>query len=678
MTTELRFDSLELPMADLGPENPLPDMKRVLDPHARVQLDDSIPEEQRPWFDYGKVHTILPSRIHDGYSRRRETRRLPTVVLENRYLTATFPPQYGGKLWALRDRETGRDLLHANPVFQPANLALRNAWTSGGVEWNFGMTGHGPFTLAPLHTAILELEDGTPVLRMYEWERIREVSFQLDCWLPEDSRVLYVRVRLVNTRGEEVPVYWWSNMAVELGPDVRVLAPTKRAYTFGYGRGITLDEIPMREGIDLSYAHRGTRSMDWFFDIPESRRKWEAALDGEGYGLIHASTARLIGRKLFMWGEGSGGQRWQAFLAEPGRAYLETQAGLAKTQMQHIPMPAGAVWDWLEAYGALEVEPEAVHGEWLAATEAVEAALDRALPQSALDETLESANAALARVGEAAVARGWGAPGSGWAALELRRQAKLDGAESMSRFAGEHAVYGGLGEEQAPWLALLEEGALPEGDPDAEPWAYLVQAEWRALLEDSIEAGASDHWQGWLQLGVMAYAAGDVEAAREAFARSDEKRPNAWAKRNLAALHSMRGEHEAAAAQLRAAYQLRPIAPLGIELGQALIAARQAADFLAVYDGMPEAMQQLERMRVLSAHAALASGELERAEAVLVDDTLELADLREGEVLLSELWIELQMKRHAEALEGLDEEGRRAWVLEHHPIPARLDYRMRT
>ena len=31
--------------------------------------------------------------------------------------------------------------------FQPCNLALRNAWVSGGVEWNVGIIGHTPFTV---------------------------------------------------------------------------------------------------------------------------------------------------------------------------------------------------------------------------------------------------------------------------------------------------------------------------------------------------------------------------------------------------------------------------------------------------------------------------------------------------------------------------------------------------
>ena len=102
-------------------------------------------------------------------------------------------------------------LLYRNPILQPANLALRNAWFAGGVEWNIGTIGHSPTTCEPLHAARVLQPDGTPVLRMYEFERMREVVFQVDAWLPEDSPVLLVHVQIVNPSDTETPMYWWSN-----------------------------------------------------------------------------------------------------------------------------------------------------------------------------------------------------------------------------------------------------------------------------------------------------------------------------------------------------------------------------------------------------------------------------------------------------------------------------------
>ena len=155
-------------------------------------------------------------------------------------------------------------MLSVNPVFQPANLALRNAWFSGGVEWNIGTIGHSPFTCAPLFAARVDGPDGIPVLRMYEWERIRQVTFQIDAWLPDDSPVLFVRVCIRNPHARETPMYWWSNMAVPETPDTRVIVPAESAYRYTYDH-LDVIPVPKEAGLDYTYATRVTRATDFFF-----------------------------------------------------------------------------------------------------------------------------------------------------------------------------------------------------------------------------------------------------------------------------------------------------------------------------------------------------------------------------------------------------------------------------
>ena len=67
----------------------------------------------------------------------------------------------------------GTSLVHTPPAIQFANLALRNAWFAGGIEFNIGTRGHSPTTCSPLHAALLPGPDGTEVLRMWEYERLR-------------------------------------------------------------------------------------------------------------------------------------------------------------------------------------------------------------------------------------------------------------------------------------------------------------------------------------------------------------------------------------------------------------------------------------------------------------------------------------------------------------------------
>ena len=132
---------VELEGAPLEGENPLP-MFASRNPHREVVEDGSFTPELKAGFGDDTGERYLPYRMQDRYTRRRKPMALKTIVLENELLQAVFLPDYGGRLYALKDRRTGRDILYRNPAFQPANLAILNAWFSGGIEWNIGQVGH--------------------------------------------------------------------------------------------------------------------------------------------------------------------------------------------------------------------------------------------------------------------------------------------------------------------------------------------------------------------------------------------------------------------------------------------------------------------------------------------------------------------------------------------------------
>ncbi|MCZ7545460.1 MAG: DUF5107 domain-containing protein [Anaerolineae bacterium] len=427
--SELRLETWSMPAADLGPENPLPPLRHFRELHA-IESAPGIPEAMLANMAYGHVPNTLPYAMQDGYARALQERAFRVAVLENETLRATFLLEFGGRLWSLVHKPSGRELLSVNPVLQLANLAIRNAWFCGGVEWNIGTIGHSPFTCAPLFAARVTGAEGAPVLRLYEWERIRQTPFQIDAFLPDGSPVLFVRVQITNPHPHETPMYWWSNIAVPESPETRVVAPADAAYRFGYKRtGLMLIPVPEFEGVDFTYTTNVDHAADFFFHIPDDARHWIAALDAAGRGLVQVSTRRLVGRKLFLWGTGPGGRKWQRFLAPTAaQGYLEIQAGLARTQMEHLAMPSGATWSWLEAYGLLEADADAVHGvRWADARGAVSDALERLIPRARLDAVLERSARLADAPPDALLQRG-----SGWGALERVRRAH-DGESALLR-----------------------------------------------------------------------------------------------------------------------------------------------------------------------------------------------------------------------------------------------------
>ncbi|MCP4639102.1 MAG: DUF5107 domain-containing protein [bacterium] len=668
--SELRVETFRMPAGGLNAPSPLPPLRALSKAHGKMEVHESVPEEARKYLGYGIDGGVLPYTIQDDYDRDRKDRDFKVVVLENETLKATFLLELGGRLWSLIHKPTNRELLYKNPVFQPGNLAIRNAWFSGGVEWNCSIQGHTPFTCSPLFAAQLRADDGTPVLRMYEWERIRGVAYQIDAWLPDGSSVLYVRPRIVNPHDTEIPMYWWSNVAVYETPDVRVMVPADAAFSFTYGGHMRSVPLPEFEGIDRTYPTTSPTSADAFYEIPDGARPWIAALDKEGRGLVQASTQRLRGRKLFVWGMGAGGRHWQEFLSVPGHPYIEIQAGLARTQVECIPMPGKAAWSWLEAYGFMEADGDTVHGDWIAAREHVAALVEELVSQDTANAAHKASAAMADRAPDSIIQRG-----SGWGALEARRRARTGEPPAW----GPSLVFDdeSLTQEQAPWLSLIEEGALSEPAPSDAPDSWMTQTQWHALLEKAVAEGRADHWFAWLHLGVMRYNAGDTQGADQAWNESNVRTPSAWALRNLAVSAQHRGEKDHAAGLLREACRLAPNQPqLTVECAGALLECQRYEDAVALCEEAPSGVRDHLRLQILRAKAHLELGHLDLVEAFLLRE-VEVPDIRECEVTLTDLWFTLHEKRTAEA-EGVPiDDALKQRVRNEFPPPAHIDFRMR-
>ncbi|MBK9241296.1 MAG: DUF5107 domain-containing protein [Acidobacteria bacterium] len=63
------------------------------------------------------------------------------VTLENDLVEVFVLPEIGGKVWGARVKKTGHEFIYRNEVVKFRNIALRGPWTSGGIEFNFGVIG---------------------------------------------------------------------------------------------------------------------------------------------------------------------------------------------------------------------------------------------------------------------------------------------------------------------------------------------------------------------------------------------------------------------------------------------------------------------------------------------------------------------------------------------------------
>ena len=353
--SELRVEAYEMPGVQLGPENPLPSLRNRLKHGPPPKYSDDIPEEDRKYIGYGCDAGPLPHRMQDSYTRRRRVRSFKALVLENDILRATFLIELGGRLWSLYHKPARRELLYVNPVFQPANLAVRDAWFSGGVEWNVGVYGHTPYTCSPLFAARV---DGGAETRSFACTNGTASAARPTRWISPCRTVLPGCSRTCGSSTRTPPKFPCGGGPTSPWPSARMSASSSRPITPCFtARGCcSAGTIPVHDGVDKTYATHMSSAASIFFEIPRGERPWIAALDKEGRGLVQTSTRRLPGRKLFAWGTGPGGRRWAEFLSVPELAVHRNPGRHRAHAGAMPPMPAGAEWTWTEAYGLMEAD----------------------------------------------------------------------------------------------------------------------------------------------------------------------------------------------------------------------------------------------------------------------------------------------------------------------------------
>ena len=679
--SQLKKVKLPIYAVDMGKNNPLPVLWDVRESNRKF-VPYEIKENDLCLSDKYNC-SIFPYSERSGYNRELVYDSADAIVLENEYLIATFTPQWGGKLWSLFDKKENKELLFANHVFRPANLALRSAWASGGIEWNFSQTaGHSPYTCDKMFTNIISKEEsglGCPVLRMYNYERIRQVSYQMDFYLPDGSKFLHCRTRIVNEAPYETYAYWWSNVAVPTSNGARCIMPADTAFTTtGSISAISKDEIavvevpvPNYNDADITYALNTTRAKDYFFNTKNCKRKYITQVDENGYGLCEFSTSKLKGRKLFVWGLGKGCDRWQEFLSgddghgnyQDGR-YCEIQCGLGRTQYEVVPMPKDECWEWVEYYGAIKIDPKDAHGDWQTAKQTVEKVLDKEFSiEDAEKELNDTRKMATTRLGEVYMR------GEGFAELENIRR-KQNGEKPLT----EHLDFGTTDADQQMWISLVKDGTLKTDktlDSSVAPLSYQRSEEWQRLLRSAINGKDKEFWLTYYMLGSALLAEKKLDESKEMLEKSVVLEKTAWNMFALSQYYKTVLDKEKCLEYILEAVKLNPTETELIKKATLAFAdAEKWAELKTFIESLDEKVQKEPRVIVGYCNALIGLGEIEKAQDLLYKDgvALEVPDMKEGETTLSTAWIKIQEIKAQRKGEEFDAKA--------VSVPQQLNFRM--
>ena len=692
---KIRTELFDIKGTPVGGCSPLPQF-RPRNPRS-FKRREGFPDEL--YATVGCQDKVLPYLMQDRYTHEMRPMKIKSFVLENESLIARFFPEYGGRLHSLFDKENGRELLFANPVLKPGNIAVRNAWLSGGIEWNIGNFGHCFTTCDNVYAAVLQDGEGNDFLRIYEFERNKSIFWQVDFHLPEGSRHLYSHVRLVNPFDRDTTVYWWTNIAVPIEPNTRVLASNKKVISFvgGEFNYETLPRIDSMPGVDATYPKNASRAFDYFIQKDkDGESTWESAAYSDGLVFYERSTAPLYYKKLFCWGEHGAGRHWQEYLSD-GKGtgyYAELQAGVAPSQLHDMIFPKNSTMEWTQCFGGIQLDAKKLHDEdYNAAVAYFDEKLNTRMTADGINEIHEKfcALADITVTPESLVHEA-----SGFGAVEKRRMAKEnDGKAPANLYFPESRI----GENEKIWCELLESGKLTAPDVKALPMSYATAKSWVRLLRDSVAKEENRNWFSLYHFGTAAYEYGTIEkisnvayedadevaaqvkTAREAFLASVACEPNMWALRNLAVL-----ERDAGNMELAEQYYDKAIAMEGAfddfglvsEYLRFLNKEKNFEKIWQIYEALPDSCKKIDRIKITVAGAAAVLDKQDYLEAFFSESHY---DIREGETSLTNVWFDFCAKKLMKE-RGLTSVTEEEWeylldeVWEKCPPAYEIDFRM--
>lgn len=255
------------------------------------------------------------------------------VRLSNGMLEALILPQMNGRLYSLRNLETGREVFYRNNVVKPALVAIRGAWISGGIEFNTPSLGHSVSTVSPVFHFI-ENGERECAVTVGDVDRCTRQRWQVRMSLKEGRAALDVETGIFNPNGYRERLYYWENAAVPASDDLRFICNSR------WTAGGTVKPWPVQDGLDrslhinnyLPVDHFSYRQDADFFGAYYAKRR----VGTYHWGFRHQSS----GQKYFSWGMRDDNKIWEGFLTDRDGQYIEIQSGLYQSQ---------SVTDWLEA-----------------------------------------------------------------------------------------------------------------------------------------------------------------------------------------------------------------------------------------------------------------------------------------------------------------------------------------
>jgi tetratricopeptide (TPR) repeat protein len=305
---------------------------------ARAWLDtltiptyvEELPDPNPPFVFFQPARINYPYTLRTNLTNRREPRVWRVLYLENEYLKCSVLPDLGGHLYGCRDKLNGAEVFYANRSIKLTQIGYRGAWAALGVEFNFPVS-HNWMTTSPVDFALTQDADGSASVWIANVDRVTGMRWQVRLTLRPGRAVLEQHTTLFNRSPLRHRFYWWTNAAVRVWDDSRIVYPMKYTASHGFA---DVDTWPVdARGTDNSVVGNHLFGPVSRFSYG-SRESWMAVYHPRTHaGVVHWSSPEdLPAKKIWSWGGDANGVRWRRALSDDSSAYAEIQRGLFRDQ----------------------------------------------------------------------------------------------------------------------------------------------------------------------------------------------------------------------------------------------------------------------------------------------------------------------------------------------------------
>lgn len=301
------------------------------------------PPDINPPFEFFEPARInYPYTLRTNLTDQRHDRTWRAAYLENRYLRCSVLPDLGGHLYSCTDKLSGEEMFYANPSIKLSQIGYRGAWAALGIEFNYPVS-HNWVSTSPVAFATVRNPDGSASVWVGNTDRVVGTRWRVELRLHPGRASLEQHTTLYNPSAYRHRYYWWTNAAVEVWEDSRILYPQRFTASHGF---TDVDTWPVdRRGTDNSVLANQIYGPVSRFSHG-SREPFMAVYHPRtDAGTVHWSDpAHLPAKKFWSWGVDARAMAWRRALSDDNSAYVEIQAGLFRNQETYEFMaPQGEV-----------------------------------------------------------------------------------------------------------------------------------------------------------------------------------------------------------------------------------------------------------------------------------------------------------------------------------------------